>query len=77
VAYLIKFYTECLPFCKEAHDLKEPSKVEKIGFIRLSLPVPLIKDRSAILRGVGINRIKKNGTICVFAEGINNNKEYL
>ena len=53
VPYLMKLYTECFPFCKEAADLKQPTKLEKIGFIRLSIPIPFLKDRSCLLRGIG------------------------
>jgi hypothetical protein len=48
-----------------------------VGFIRLSIPIPFIKDRSTFIRGIGIDRLEKNGTACVFAEGVNANKEYL
>ena len=57
LAYLIKLYSHCLPFCKEAHDLMQPTRLEKIGFVRLSIPIPFIKDRCTYLRGVGIDRL--------------------
>jgi hypothetical protein len=56
VAYLIKLYNQCLPFCKESIDIREVSRVQKVGFIRLSIPVPFIKDRSTLLMGIGIDR---------------------
>lgn len=76
LAYLIKLYSHCLPFCKEAHDIMQPTRLEKIGFVRLSIPIPFIKDRCTYLRGVGIDRLQRNGTVCIFAEGINTNKDY-
>ena len=53
VAYLMKHYTSCFPFCKEAFDIKQPTKLEKIGLLRLAIPIPLVKDRSCIIRGIG------------------------
>lgn len=53
VAFLMKHYKACIPFCKEAVDLQQPTKLEKIGLIRMSIPIPFIKDRSCILRGIG------------------------
>ena len=73
-AYLIKHYNECIPFCKEAKDLLEPSRVEKVGFLRLSIPVPFIKDRSVLVRGVGYRLSNKREYIHVFAQGINSDK---
>jgi len=70
VAYLMKFYGHCFPFCKEAKDLGQPSPLEKAGYLRISLPIPLIKDRAALLRGVGMKYDKKSRKICIFAEGI-------
>lgn len=66
-AYLIKHYNVTIPFCKEAKDILEPSRVEKIGFIRLSIPVPFIRDRSTLVRGVGFRHSKKPSNIYVFA----------
>jgi hypothetical protein len=77
LAYLVKLYSHCLPFCKEAEDILQPTRLEKIGFIRLSIPIPFIKDRCTFLRGVGFDRLQANGTVCIFAEGINEKKEYL
>lgn len=70
-AYLINHYNECIPFCKEAKDILEPSRVEKVGFIRLSIPIPFIKDRSVLIRGVGYRLSDKPEYIHVFGEGIN------
>lgn len=77
LAYLIKLYTNCLPFCKEAHDIRQVSRLEKIGFVRLSIPIPFIKDRCTLLRGVGFDRIQKKGSVCIYAEGVSLNREYL
>lgn len=55
-AYLIKHYNQSIPFCKEAKDILEPSRVEKIGFLRISIPVPFIKDRSTLVRGVAFRK---------------------
>lgn len=74
MAYLMKLYTECFPFCKEAFDIKEPTKLEKVGFIRLSLPIPFIKDRSTLLKGTGFQLSNKPHKVYIFAEGINDNK---
>lgn len=77
MAYLIKLYTECFPFCKEAYDIKEPTRLEKIGFLKLSIPIPFIKDRSTLLRGIGFQNKGKPHKVTIFAEGINEFKEYL
>lgn len=77
IAYLIKLYTECFPFCKEAFDIQQPTKLEKIGFIRLSIPIPLIKDRSCLLRGIGFQYKERPHKVCIYAEGITDNKDYL
>jgi hypothetical protein len=74
IAYLIKLYTECFPFCKEAFDVQQPTKLEKIGFIRLSIPIPLIKDRSCLLRGIGFQYKEKPHKVCIYAEGVTENK---
>ena len=76
-AYLIKHYNQSIPFCKEAKDILEPSRVEKIGFLRISIPVPFIKDRSTLVRGVAFRKSEKLDTIYVFAEGVNEQKDYL
>jgi hypothetical protein len=76
IAYLIKHYPECLPFCKEAVDIKQPTELEKLGFIRLSIPIPFIKDRSTELRGIGFQQHKKTNMACIYAEGITENKEF-
>ena len=77
VPYLIKHYTSCFPFCKEACDIKQPTKLEKIGFLRLSIPIPLIKDRCCLIRGIGIQTGSKPHSAILYAEGINDNKEFL
>ena len=76
VAFLIKFYKECIPFCKEAADLKQPTKLEKIGLLRLSIPIPFLKDRSCILRGIGFQMLSKEHKGFIYAEGVTLNKEY-
>ncbi len=67
MAYLMKLYTECFPFCKEAFDILQPTKLEKIGLLRLSIPIPLIKDRSCILRGIGFQYQNKPHKACIYA----------
>ncbi len=68
MAYLIKLYNECLPFCKESYDIKDASPFEKIAFLRFK--IPLINDRCIYLRGIGIDRLEHNNTVCIHAEGI-------
>jgi len=70
VPFLIKHYTSCFPFCKEALDLKEPTRLEKVGFMRLSIPIPFLKDRSVVIRGVGFQLREKPHKALIYAEGV-------
>jgi hypothetical protein len=49
----------------------EPTRLEKIGFLKLSIPIPFIKDRSTLLRGLGFQNKGKPHKVTIFAEGIN------
>ena len=45
--------------------------------MRLSIPIPFIKDRSCIIREVGFQLKEKPHKAMIYAEGVTDNKQYL
>jgi hypothetical protein len=45
--------------------------------VRLSIPIPFIKDRCALLMGLGFDRIDYNNTVCIYAEAVTLNEQFL
>ena len=66
MAYLLKLLKECLLFCKASEEVAKISTLEKVAFICMSMPVPLVKDRCVFLREVVIDRIDVNNTVCLY-----------
>ena len=77
MAYLFKLFKECLPFCKASEEVTKVSTLEKVGFICMSMPIPLIKDRCVFVREVMIDRIDVNNSITLYLEGGNDKPECL
>ena len=43
----------------------------------MRLPLPIVKNRYIYFRGMGIDRRAKNNTVCIYAEGLADNKDFL
>ena len=43
----------------------------------MSFPVPFVKDRCLFIRGLGIDMSRQSGVVCIFAQGINDDDQYL
>ena len=67
--YEIDLYPLWFPFCKSVKQISQPSKARKLAAIELMLPFPL-HNRFDCLYGVGINRLKTNGSLIVVVKSI-------
>lgn len=45
--------------------------------INMSFPIPFVKDRCLYIRGLGIDMLKESGVVCIYAQGINDNEQFL
>ena len=75
VIFEIDLFNNWVPFCKESSTIKIISKTEKVAYFNMSLP--LFSTRESYLRGMGINKLDKDGSIWIIGNSVEYDLDYL
>ena len=68
VIYEIDLFKNWVPFCDESKTIKKINKAEKVAYFSVSMP--LFATRESYLRGMGVNRMKYDGSLWIIGNSI-------
>lgn len=73
IIYEIELYKDWLPFCNNSANLKTVDDACKIVYLKSS--PPFISDREAYVHGMGVDRLKQDGSIYIIGRSIDKDLE--